>query len=399
MLSEPGCWESFYRYKTSLCCTKRFSQRLREFTDGKEYLPVCERINRGEEFPLPGKSLISKLDTAKKRTVYTYPEPENTVLKMLTFLMLRKYDGIFSDNLYSFRPARTAAQGFLSLARRPGIDKLWCYKADISNYFNSADVGILLSMLGETLKDDPRLLGFLSALLKEPRVSDRGSIVTEQKGMMAGTPISAFCANIYLRGLDEHFASQGIPYARYSDDIVCFAETEQEIHRLAQTVRDTAASLGLSINPDKECFTAPDEGFVFLGLSYQGGCIDAAPASVRKLKAKMRRKCRALKRWQQRKKIEPENAAVSFIRIFNSKLFDAPSDNDLSWARWYFPVINTDRSLRSIDRYAQDCLRYLISGKRTASRFRVRYSDLKELGYRSLAAEYHKQKKLLHSTV
>ena len=56
-----------------------------------------------------------------------------------------------------------------------------------------------------------------------------------------------------------------------------------------------------------------------------------------------------------------------------------------------FPVITTTKSLHEIDLYAQDLLRFLISGTHTKSRFNVRYEDLKALGYRSLVNEYYGQ--------
>ena len=64
-------------------------------------------------------------------------------------------------------------------------------------------------------------------------------------------------------------------------------------------------------------------------------------------------------------------------------------EHDLTWSLWFFPVINTTASLKVIDSYAQDQLRYIISGKHTKSRFNVRYGDLKALGYRSLVHEYY----------
>ena len=63
--------------------------------------------------------------------------------------------------------------------------------------------------------------------------------------------------------------------------------------------------------------------------------------------------------------------------------------NELSWSRWFFSVINTDKSLHEIDLYAQDCIRYIISGSRKKTRFRVTYDDMKALGYRSLVHEYY----------
>ena len=111
--------------------------------------------------------------------------------------------------------------------------------------------------------------------------------------------------------------------------------------------------------------------------------------SGRKLRAKMRRKTRALRRWQMRKGLSGEKAAKAFIRAFNRKLFEQTEDHDLTWARWYFPVISTTDSLKKIDRYAQDCIRYLMSGTRTKGRFRIRYEDIRTLGYRNLVHEYY----------
>lgn len=390
MLSSAECWESFYKHKTSLACPKRFAKELRGFIDSREYLPVCERIAELEPFPLPHRREISKLDSSKKRVIYIYPRPENTVLKLLTYLLLRRYDGIFTDGLYSFRPDRSAQKAVARLSHIKSIGSMYCYKADISNYFNSVDISLLLPMLERVTGDDRRLFEFLRSLLTEERVLQNGRELREQKGIMAGTPLASFYANLYLLELDRHFAEVGIPYARYSDDIILFGSTPEEVSAHAEHIRATLAGLGLSINPEKEGFTSPDEGWVFLGLKYRRGVIDIAPASVTKLKAKLRRKTRALRRWQQRSLLDPEKAATAFIRIFNRKLFECTADNELSWALWYFPAINTAQSLRIIDRYAQDCLRYLLSGRRTKSRYNVRYEQIKALGLRNLVNEYYK---------
>ncbi|MBR4554482.1 MAG: hypothetical protein IKO27_02700 [Ruminococcus sp.] len=392
-LSDRDCWESFYEYKDSLCCPKQFCKELREFIDSEGWLEVCRRIKSGEEFALPKRSVISKQDSRKKRVIYTYPKPENTVLKLLTFLLLRRYDGIFPEGLYSFRPGRTAQQGFLGLARTPGIGNMWSYKADISNYFNSVDISLLLPVLKDVTGDDPELYGFLSSLLLEKRVTDKGQIITDDKGIMAGTPTAAFYANLFLCGLDEYFAGLGIPYARYSDDIILFTDTRAEAEEHAGFIHRFLSEKGLVINPDKESITPPGGNWTFLGLSFCGGKTDIAPASVSKLKAKMRRKTRALMRWQQRNGLAPESAAKAFIRIFERKLFETRADNELTWAYWYFPVITTDASLKVLDSYAQDCLRVILSGKHTKSRYNIRYSRLKELGYRSLVNEYYRSKR------
>jgi len=388
-LSRRECWEKFYEYKTSLAFPKAFAAELRDFIDGEGYLPVCRSIAAGEPFPLPRKSVISKMTSGKKRVVYTYPKAENTVLKLLTWLLLRRCDSLFEDNLYSFRPGRTAKDAVRALRAVPGLGDMWAYKADVSNYFNSIPVEKLLPMLAEALGEDGRLYGFLSALLGEERALSGRETVREQKGIMAGTPLSAFYANLYLRELDRHFARRGVPYARYSDDIILFAPDRAGAEALAGEVRTILTEHGLGLNPAKEELFDPAEGWTFLGFRCRGDTVDIAPASLEKIKGKMRRKSRALMRWRQRGGYGGEKAAAAFIRVFNRKLLESPPDNDLSWSRWFFPLLTTADSLRVIDHYAQDCLRWLVSGKRTKGRYDVRYEDLKRLGYRSLVHEYY----------
>ena len=235
-LKDPERWEAFYDYKTSLVCPKYYAKELRTFIDSEKYLPVCEEIGSGS-FPLPRRAVISKLDTKKKRIVYIYPKDETAVLKLLTYLLLRKYDGIFSGNLYSFRPGKTAKDAIRRLTGVPGIRDMYSYKVDISNYFNSIPVERFLPILKETLSDDEQLFSFLAGLLKEEHVTDRGKVISEEKGIMAGTPLASFYANLYLKDMDEWFEKQKIPYARYSDDIIVFGKTEEETRSYADKIK------------------------------------------------------------------------------------------------------------------------------------------------------------------
>ncbi|MBO4749920.1 MAG: group II intron reverse transcriptase domain-containing protein [Lachnospiraceae bacterium] len=394
-LSKPSVWEQFYNYKTSLACPKDFTRQLRGFLDVQGYLEVCEHLSDSENsFPLPRKKIISKQSTRKKRVVYTYPPAENVVLKLLTYLMLRKYDSIFADNLYSFRPGRSASDAIRRLQKIPNLTGKYTYKVDVSNYFNSIPIERLLPKLSAVLREDPKLYQFLRSLLVEPRVIDEEStsdthVIIEQKGIMAGTPQACFYANLYLAHMDQWFLNRGIPYARYSDDVIVFGDSMEEVEGYAETIRAFLEEAGLSVNPSKEEFRTPSEGFIFLGFFLHENTVDVSPVSVAKIKAKMRRKVRALQRWEKRNDLTGEKAAKAFVRIFNRKLLESSVDSDLTWSYWYFSTINTTESLHVIDLYAQDCLRTLITGKHTKARYNARYEDLKALGYQSLVHAYY----------
>ncbi len=389
-LEDHGRWEHFYNYKVQQGNTsERDLQELCSFIESREYLPVVRRIKHGESFAPPVKKLVNKSGAGRKRAVYTFSREENYVLKLTAFL-LRDYDSIFAPNLYSFRKDRGVKAAIREVLKIKGLSGLYTYKADISDYFNSVNAELLLPELRRVLAEDEPMYRFLSGLLLCPYACFEGKIVKEQKGIMAGVPISGFLANLYLRSMDFFFHKQNIPYLRYSDDIIVFAKTREELCEYTEHIGKILSERGLKINREKEIITAPGESWSFLGFSYGKGIIDVCPVSLEKLKAKMRRKTRALSRWASRKGVSRERAARTFVRRLNTKLYDNPVYNELTWARWFFPVINTDAALKKIDAYAQECVRYLATGRRTKSKYNFRYEDIKALGYRSLVNEYYK---------
>ena len=389
-LSDPAVWQEFLDYKRACGHLSREDmQALEDFAAGGHYRPAVERILAGVPFDPPQKSLIGKLGTEKKRVVYTYSPAENTVLKLLTFLLQRRYDRLFAPNLYSFRRNKGVRDAVGTLTAHPGIRTMWSYKTDIRNYFNSVPVERLLPVLREALSDAPDTCRFLTGLLTDPWVSDRGTLVREEKGIMAGCPVSTFLANLYLARLDRHFYDRGVLYARYSDDIILFASTRAELEEHVSHLLDALDRAGLSVNPEKEVRRAPGEGWTFLGICYRDGVVDVSAVSVAKLKAKMRRKTRALARWQARKGVDGLCAARAFVKAFHKKLFENPVDHELTWARWYFPLINTDESLRAIDRYSQQCIRTLATGRHTKAAYSFRYADIRALGYIPLVSAYY----------
>ena len=389
ILSDPEKWLAFFRQKTEGGhLYKTEEDDLRRFIENGEYRAVAGDLQAGAPLPYPRAAIICKHHTGKKRTVFLFPREVNYALKLLAW-GLRRYDGVFSPRLFSFRRGTDVHQAIRSLLQVRGLGDMYAYKADIHDYFNSVDVEKLLPMLRQILKDDAPLYGFLAGMLRCPYALQDGQPVRMRKGIMAGMPLSAFLANVYLMPLDSAMEASGLVYARYSDDIIIFAPGEAALEDGIRRIHAILKERGLEINPDKEARIRPREPWTFLGFTCSGGKVDVAEASVRKLKAKMRRKTRALMRWRIRNNKDGGKAARAFIRRFNQKLYGSPRRGELTWARWYFPLLNTDRSLRALDHYMQDCIRYLATGTRGKQRFSLRYETMKQWGYRPLVHAYY----------
>ena len=392
-LFSEKTWQEYYTYKVSLNhLTRQEEAALRSFIEEKAYLPVLKNISDGEPFPVPEMRLIRKSGSTKKRTVYLFPEAENYVLKLMTFLVIRKYDSFFADDLYSFRVNYGVNKAIRRLLSQKDLSSMYSYKADISDYFNSLPVERILPMMEELLREEPACLKLLTDILTDPRVYDRGELICRQKGVMAGTPFSVFLANLYLTDLDRTMEAEGILYARYSDDIILFAGTEEDRDRGRQLVEEHLTQAGLFINEEKRVLTSPGEPWSFLGIKYDNGIVDISDVSLKKLKAKIRRRARALQRWQARKQATSEQAVKGFVRAMNKKFFDPDSSHELTWTRWYFPLITTDRSLKEIDLYMQYWIRALYAGRHREKNYDLLYRDMKALGYISLVHAYYEKR-------
>ena len=393
-LASVEVWNAFLEEKIAgNHLDKRQLADLSAFIQNQEYLSVVHKMMNKESFYPPLKQTISKQSSSKKRIVYSFAREENYVLKLLTYLLIRKYDHLFAKNLYSFRSNHGVKKAVDYIRGDHNLSDKYVYKVDIRNYFNSVDVSKLLPMLKQIMKDEIDIYAFIERLLTDPRVrTTDGMVVQEEKGIMAGVPISSFLANVYLHQLDWHFFEKGNRYARYSDDIIVFSRDSMEREADRAYIQSYLASMSLSVNLDKESTADPQEPWDFLGVSYQNGIFDISPISLMKLKKKMWRKSRALLRWKNRKHLDNICAAKAFVKSFNIKLYDNPKNTELTWSRWYFPIINTTESLAQLDHYMQECIRYIATGRRTKKRYDFTYQMMKGLGYRSLVNEYYKLK-------
>ena len=389
-LLDPNVWQSFLIYKTEKgYLPKKEAKNLSDFIRDERYLGIAMQMIAGGKLSLPEKILLNKTGSSKKRVVYRFPEDELMVLKMLSFL-LYKYDGFQSENCYSFRRHWGAHKAIRYLKESIGKKPVWGFKLDIHDYFNSISVPALLPILKKMLSDDERLYAFLETLLTENKAVFENHILEEERGVMAGTPISPFLANIYLIELDAYFQDRQIVYVRYSDDIILFTESYEDIISFKNVIFGFLQQYKLTVNPEKEKLIPPDEAWEFLGIQYEKGKIDLSEATKKKLKGKIRRKSRSLRRWMLKKDVEPERVMKTIIKIFNRKFFENNSSDDLTWSKWFFPIVNQSKGFKEIDNYLQQNIRYIRTGKYSKANYKVKYEDLKALGYRSLVHEFYK---------
>ncbi len=391
-IENEEVWKEYLEFKRNqVSISEREIKELEEYIQRGKYKKISSEIVQGKyKFSIPEKHLINKINKSKKRVVYNFNEDENMVLKVITYLFSNKYDSKYSYNCYSFRRKYTVKDALKRLASENNKGELYGYKIDVQNYFNSVNIELLLPQLKDFLEDDEILFQFIKSILTQDKVKFNNEIIKENKGIMAGIPISSFLANIYLQDIDEFFKNENVLYARYSDDIIFFT-TKENVNYYMEKLQEMISKKGLGLNQEKIQFIKPTDKWDFLGFSYQNGVIDISDVAKKKIKGKIKRASRKLRRWMIKNDADSTRAISAVIRKFNRKFYMKENKNELTWQLWYFPVINTTKSLHEIDLYMQECLRYIKTGKYNAKNYNLKYEELKQMGYRPLVGEYYKK--------
>jgi len=388
-LTRQEAWEEFlaYRLMKGRFNWQEFNEADR-FVEQEAYLHLAQRIARGEGMGIPTKKIVNKMGSGKKRVVYSFTPDEMVILKLIAF-RLYKYDACFTPNCYAFRRGIKASDAIFSIRRAIGDRQMWAYKLDIHDYFNSISIDILLPLLEEMLADDRPLYRFFEKMLTDNRVVSGGETIVESHGVMAGVPTAPFLADVYLKEVDRYFHDAHVIYARYSDDIILFAPDHETLMAYKAQMADFLRKYRLEVNPDKEKIYSPDDAYEFLGFKCHARSIDISEATKKKMKGKIKRATRSLMRWRIRNHMEPEKAMKGLINHFNRVFFESDDTETLTWARWFFPVINQTEGLKEIDHYLQQNIRYLGTGKHNKSNYKTDYAQLKQMGYKSLVNAYY----------
>jgi hypothetical protein len=124
-------------------------------------------------------------------------------------------------------------------------------------------------------------------------VMEGGIVSPRVEGAPQGGPLSPLLSNVYLDVFDKELKRRGLAFVRYADDINIYVKSRKAGQRVMST--STAflqGKLRLTVNPDKSKVGSPRK-LKFLGFSLgkdaKGAFIRIHPASIRRLKDKIRR--------------------------------------------------------------------------------------------------------------
>jgi group II intron reverse transcriptase/maturase len=209
------------------------------------------------------------------------------IQQMLLQVLQAIFDPTFSTQSFGFRPGKSAHDAVRAAQNYVQAGKDWVVDMDITKFFDRVNHDILMSQIGQTIRDK-RVLRLIGKYLRAG-VMVEGVVQSSQEGTPQGGPLSPLLANIYLDALDRELEQRGLAFSRYADDCNIYVSSQRAAERVLASITDWIKKhLRLEVNATKSGTGRPWER-KFLGFRINPqGKIEAAPQSVERFKRKVR---------------------------------------------------------------------------------------------------------------
>ena len=176
----------------------------------------------------------------------------------------------------------------------------YCYKIDLHHFYQSINHEVLKQKYRKVFKD-PELLWVLDEIADSINTATADDLielslsgevkVDPNTGIPIGNYMSQYSGNFYLSSFD-HWVKEVLHvkhYYRYMDDVVIFASTKEELHKIHRRVTAyTRDYLHLSIKGNYQIFPTKVRGVDFVGYRFFGEYTLLRKSTAINFKRKMR---------------------------------------------------------------------------------------------------------------
>jgi reverse transcriptase-like protein len=230
----------------------------------------------------PATELIIPKKRGGERKIYIYTVRDRIKAQAVFRILEPFFEEQYSSFLFSYRSSHPSYYAAKSVAKRYkkyfGQDNI--FYADISDYTESIEKDILVQKLKD-LGLEEGVLKLLDLFINNSIISD-GKIKYWDKGVVQGTPVITFFANIYLNDLDKYVGKKVSFYRRVGDDFIVFDKDIEKVKKIREFLLKEVKELGLIISGHKTKLIKSNEDFTFLGYDFQNNKISINKSSIDK---------------------------------------------------------------------------------------------------------------------
>ncbi len=251
------------------------------------YAELQEQLKSGSYQVTAVKEVLIPKPSGGKRKLGIPTVKDRLVQQAISQVLSRRYDPIFSDHSYGFRPRRNAHQALHKAGGYVAEGKNWVIDIDMAKFFDEVNHDRLLWQLSTRI-GDKSVLKLIGKFLRAGTMS--GGMTSQRvKGTPQGSPLSPLLSNIVLDELDKELERRGHRFVRYADDLIILVGSEKAAERVMSSLRKFIENrMRLKINEEKSKIIRPYE-LNYLGHSIlSDGRLGLSHKSEQRFKAKLK---------------------------------------------------------------------------------------------------------------
>lgn len=202
-------------------------------------------------------------------------------------VLSKRYERIFSEYSYGFRPGKSAHDALLQSCKYIEQGMNYAVDLDLEKFFDKVNHDRLMWLL-RTRIGDGKVLELIHRMVTAGML--QGGLLSQRiEGTPQGGPLSPLLSNIVLDELDKELERRGYSYVRYADDVKIFASSQEQAQRImAKVILFIEERLKLKVNKDKSRVCKGHE-LNFLGHSLlKDGTLGLGKGSEQRFKSKLK---------------------------------------------------------------------------------------------------------------
>ena len=368
---------------------ERFTHHMSKKDASKFISSILNEVNlldKDYKWSTPRKVQIPK--PGGFRDIFIFSDIDRVYQKVINWALSRKFDNLLSPNLFSYRKGidrNKAVRNVIS-----DIQHNECLKVDISNYFLSVEKKMIYQKVEELyITNDSKILLKNHFNISAYSTADEKTVEKMNLGLIPGSAVSAFFSNFLIRVLDFQMYNFTINYARYCDDILLVNKSHDTLLDNLDYIKNFLSVFNLEVKESKTKYYKNGELITFLGFNIQGSKIDISDESFKKQKGIIKHITKKYRKLADKKIISRDKALELSINAINKKYI---RDNPYKEKYTILPIlcqsINTLETIRELDFYIINMLRYVYTGNHNKSNTRITNSFLRRYGYVPISELY-----------
>ena len=254
---------------------------------GEHLRELQDQLLKGNYQPQPIRGVQIPKPKGGKRQLGIPTVKDRLIQQAVHQALSVRYERIFSNSSYGFRPNRSAHQALKQAGDYVATGKSYVIDLDLEKFFDEVNHHRLMWLLGTRI-GDKRILQLVQRYLKAGMMQEG---LTEQriKGTPQGSSLSPLLSNIVLDELDKELERRGHSYVRYADDVKIFVSSSRRAEEVkASITKYITDKLKLKVNESKSRICKGYE-LNFLGHSIlKDGTPGLSKESERRLKDTVR---------------------------------------------------------------------------------------------------------------